>query len=65
MATKVIPLYNLFSLNHTEFIFGIKLPWDNRNQLPTSLLQELGCHGNYSNASITALSLDVLSSYLA
>ena len=53
---------NSFSLNHIEFIFGVKLPHDNRDQLHTSLLQQLGCHGNYSNTSITLLSLDVLSS---
>ena len=49
----------------SEFIFGIKLSWDNRHQLHTSLLQQLGCHGNYSDTSISPLSLDVLSSYLA
>ena len=44
------------------------LSWDNTDQLTdqlhTSLLQQLSCHGNYSNTTITSLSLDALSSYL-
>ena len=43
-----------------EFIFGIKLAWDNTDQLHTSLLLQLSCHGNYNNTTITSLSLDVL-----
>ena len=70
MATK-LPwqrkwyLNNSCILNRTEFIFGIKISWDNRHYLHTSMLQQLSCHGNYSDTSITPLSLDVLSSYLA
>ena len=40
----------------------MKLSWD---ELRTLLPQILSCHGNYSDTSVTALSLDVLSSYLA
>ena len=60
-------LYFCYSIvwNHTEFILGIKIPWDNRHQLHTSLLQQLSYHGNYSDFLITPLSLDMLSSYLA
>ena len=52
-------------LNHIEFIFSIKLPWHNRHRLHTSMPQQLGCHANCSDTSITPLSLDVLNSYLA
>ena len=55
-------LNNPFVLSPTEFIFGMKLPWD---ELHTSLLQQLHYYGSYSDSSITALSLDVLSSCLA
>ena len=38
-----------------EFIFGMNLSWD---ELHTSLLQQLSCHGSYSDTSkTTALSL--------
>ena len=34
------------------------------DQLQASLLQQLGCHGSYSNTSITPLSLDVLIKFI-
>ena len=55
-------LNNPFVLSPTEFNFGMKLPWD---ELHTSLLQQLHYYGSYSDSSIIALSLDVLSSCLA
>ena len=45
-----------FVLCPIEFIFGMKLCWD---ELHTSLLQQLGYHCNYSDTSVTALSLGI------
>ena len=51
-------------MNFSSYL-ALKLHWDNRHRLHASVLQQSGCHGNYSDTSITPLSLDVLSSYLA
>ena len=61
MATVVI-LQSLSS--PTEFIFNVKLSWDDRHEAHTSLLWKLGCHTNHSDISMTPLSQVVLSSYL-
>ena len=70
MVTKLLwqrnrYLNNSCVLNCTDFIFGIKISWDNRHQLHTFNATQLSCHGNYSDTSITPLSLDLLISYLA
>ena len=61
MATVLVP-QKLSS--PTEFIFNVKLSWDDRHQAHTSLLWKLGFHTNHSDISITPLSYIVLSSYL-
>ena len=57
MATAVIPQY---LSSPTEFIFSVKLSWDDRHQVHTSLLWKLGCHANHSDISITPLSLSCI-----
>ena len=46
---------NCFALSHIRSLFGIQVRWDNRHQRHTSMLWKLGCHGNHSETSITAL----------
>ena len=42
-------------------MFGIKLSWDNRHQLHTSMLQQLSCRGNYSDTLIHLKTKELLS----
>ena len=50
---KYILLCNYFALGRIESIFAIEVPWYDRHQSLTSLLCQLGCHGNQSETSIT------------
>ena len=52
---KYISLCNSFTSSCIKFTFAMDPPWDGGHQPHTSLLLQLGCHGNQSKTSVTPL----------